>query len=193
MKPLRIQTFSQGRAPTDGSDDSVTESEPSQLVNRVNADNNSTRPCSTAVVPYRKDHKDDSETESETEDEEEIPPKPPVTQTSAESELNLTSKPVTPPISPSPSPPSPSSPSPVPPISLPIHHFASSHVALAPTTDIDESQTQPEESQISDTPCSIPTDYDPSGVTSQELDNIVITDAVTDFLKIFEEEEHTET
>ena len=74
-----------------------------------------------------------------------------------------------------------------------IKHFASSHVALAPTTDIDESQTQPEESQISDTPCSIPTDYDPSGVTSQELDNIVITDAVTDFLKIFEEEEHTET
>ena len=177
----------------DVSDDSVTESEPSQLVNRVNADTNSARPSIIAVAPYRKDHKDDSETESETEDEEEIPPRPPVSQISAESELNLTSKPVTPPISPSPSPPSPSSPSPVDLISLPIPHFVSIHVALAPTTDIDESQTQPEEGQLSDTPCSIPKDYDPSGVTSQELDNIVITDAVTDFLKIFEEEEHTET
>ncbi|KAK7695556.1 hypothetical protein QCA50_000192 [Cerrena zonata] len=205
VKPQRIETFSQEDVQMHGSDnDSVTESEPSQVVNQVNPANN---PSSGVRVAKKVTPGDDSETESETEDEDEAPPKSlAVSQATTEQQpIVLSVKGDTPSATPlsslssspshslSPSPPA----VPIPPTpSIPPRTVADSPPASAPApcpappNPTIESQTQSEpgsDSQISDTPFSIPKDYDPSGVTTQELDTIILPDVVYDFLEMFVE------
>lgn len=184
VKPQRIETFSQEDVRMHGSDDdSVTESEPSQTLNPTSSGN----PSSSLTILNRVVSGDDSETESETEDEEETSPKQVSTTSTIQQSVTLSANSNVPPTAlltsaPSPSPPSPIMPPPLP----PVFPNATTTITSTTVTNVDESQTQPEddESQISDTPCSIPKDYT---FSTQQLNNLFNSEAGREFLEMFTE------